>query len=352
MLQKRPRVQQMKLLVAYAVLIMIGKNTAVARADSVLPKSEPATEMQPVALSRIPQYLPAERLNQTLIGEKLSPEIPSEITKALICGEFNLRFKMIVDSDGSVSRIDPLHGPGSEDPKVLAELQRWRFHPRSGPVWTIQQFHYRVILNNGESCEAMRNNMRFLSPRLAGALMLHKGQRSGWPASVPPLKENEMRTVVYRLCVRDNGTVMFVIPIRGFNNIGDKDMIESILNIQYQSLNFQFCTFYFQTYGTDLHNAAEPLNSAKVVPAVLVKKELIEQIDPRLPDVVKAAHKFSVVTGTYKLCIGLDGSIDDLEIISGIPGADEDIMQTLLHWKYRPRIDRMCFVQFLEFHIN
>ena len=97
----------------------------------------------------------------------------------------------------------------------------------------------------------------------------------------------------------------------------------------------------------------KPPPKPKVVPAILIKKDKISSgDDPHLPDVVKAQRRGSVVTGSYKVCISKDGSIGSVDVINSIPGADESITSTLRGWRYKPQNIPICFIQFLEFHIE
>jgi len=71
-----------------------------------------------------------------------------------------------------------------------------------------------------------------------------------------------------------------------------------------------------------------------------------------LPDVVKAQRRGSVVTGSYKVCIGQSGSISSVDVVSGIPGADDSIVSTLRGWRYKPQAIPICFIQFFEFQVE
>jgi hypothetical protein len=90
----------------------------------------------------------------------------------------------------------------------------------------------------------------------------------------------------------------------------------------------------------------------KIVPAILIKKAKISGDDPHLPEVVKAQRVCSVVTGSYRVCIGSEGTISDVSVVQGIPGADAQIADTVKKWRYQPQPVPVCFVQFFEFHID
>lgn len=100
--------------------------------------------------------------------------------------------------------------------------------------------------------------------------------------------------------------------------------------------------------GTD----AGPPPKPKVVPAIMIRKDKIYSADPHLPDVVKSQRHGQVVTGSYKICIAANGTILSVETVAGIPGADENIAQTLRTWRYKPQPIPICFIQFFEFHVE
>src|SRR5688572_8327019 len=56
----------------------------------------------------------------------------------------------------------------------------------------------------------------------------------------------------------------------------------------------------------------------KLVPAVLIKKAKISGDDPHLPEVVKAQRVCTVVTGSYRVCIGSEGTISDVFFVEAI----------------------------------
>ncbi len=97
----------------------------------------------------------------------------------------------------------------------------------------------------------------------------------------------------------------------------------------------------------------KPPPKPKVMPAILIKKDKISSgDDPHLPDVVKAQRRGSVVSGSYKVCIAQSGNISSVDIMQGIPGADDSIVSVLKQWRYKPQAIPVCFIQFLEFHIE
>jgi hypothetical protein len=65
---------------------------------------------------------------------------------------------------------------------------------------------------------------------------------------------------------------------------------------------------------------------------------------------VKAQRRGSgMVMGAYKMCIGLDGSISDVDVVTSIAGADDSIVEVLRTWRYKPQQIPVCFIQNLQF---
>lgn len=104
--------------------------------------------------------------------------------------------------------------------------------------------------------------------------------------------------------------------------------------------------------GTGTGAGAGSTPKPKVVPAILIRKDIMYSADPHLPDVVKAQRRGQTVTGSYKICIAANGTISSVETVMSIPGADENIAQTLHTWRYKPQSIPICFVQFLEFVVQ
>ena len=100
-------------------------------------------------------------------------------------------------------------------------------------------------------------------------------------------------------------------------------------------------------------SAAPAAIKPKVVPAILIRKDkLSANDDPHLPDLVKARYRCGLVTGSYKVCIGTSGEIASVDTVAGIPDADNQIAATILKWRYKPQAIPICFIQFLEYHID
>jgi hypothetical protein len=64
---------------------------------------------------------------------------------------------------------------------------------------------------------------------------------------------------------------------------------------------------------------------------------------PHLPDAVKAKHASGPdLTWMGKVCVQGDGTVDQVSVLSGIPGADDAIVTTLRTWRLRPQVQPIC----------
>ena len=84
----------------------------------------------------------------------------------------------------------------------------------------------------------------------------------------------------------------------------------------------------------------------KNVPPFIIQRDIIAQPKPRLSEVFKQAHRNSgPVTGLYKVCVGTDGHVYAVTAMQPIPGADEEIIETIRDgWLYKPQQVPVCFL--------
>lgn len=97
---------------------------------------------------------------------------------------------------------------------------------------------------------------------------------------------------------------------------------------------------------------SKPPPKPRIVSAIQIRSEKLTGEDPHLPAVVKAEIRKKGggdVMGRYKMCIGLDGAIDDVEVVTSIKGADESILEVLRTWRYKPQTIPKCFIQNLQY---
>jgi protein TonB len=80
--------------------------------------------------------------------------------------------------------------------------------------------------------------------------------------------------------------------------------------------------------------------------------EKIAGADPHLPEFVKNARRGMADTRfVARLCVDRGGSVSRVDVLQGIPGADEPIIRTLRGWQYKPQPVPVCFVGNFVFNI-
>ncbi|MBS2022152.1 MAG: PaxA [Deltaproteobacteria bacterium] len=84
---------------------------------------------------------------------------------------------------------------------------------------------------------------------------------------------------------------------------------------------------------------------AKNVPPFVIARDMIRQPMPRLSEVFKQAHRGETLTGVYKVCVGQDGHVYEVNIIKSVPGADEEIVEGVkADWLYKEQQVPVCFI--------
>ncbi len=88
-------------------------------------------------------------------------------------------------------------------------------------------------------------------------------------------------------------------------------------------------------------SAAKPKN----VPAFVIQRDMLQQTSPKLPEVFKQAHRGQQLAGMYKVCVGLDGKVYQVDVVKSVGGADESIVQGIREgWIYKPQQVPVCFL--------
>jgi protein TonB len=95
-----------------------------------------------------------------------------------------------------------------------------------------------------------------------------------------------------------------------------------------------------------------PVSSPKTVPMFTLMSQKIAAVNPHLSDGFKAQHPHQNVVGTYKVCIGNDGHVNDVTTMNSVAGEDGPIItQMKSTWLYKPQPVPVCFVSRLVFQI-
>ena len=107
------------------------------------------------------------------------------------------------------------------------------------------------------------------------------------------------------------------------------------------------------TVGGVVGGTGAPPPKAKNVPPHTLEQAKLSGEMPHLPDIVKIQRKGTgEATAMVKICIDQSGRVNQVSIIQGIPGADNDIMSTVRTWKYKPQPIPICSMVKFEFFIN
>jgi protein TonB len=95
--------------------------------------------------------------------------------------------------------------------------------------------------------------------------------------------------------------------------------------------------------------AAKPKN---VPPHQLEQAKLAGEM-PHLPDIVKIQRKGTgLAISMVKVCVDQSGSVNQVSIIQGIPGADASIISAVRAWRYKPQPIPICSMVKFEFQID
>jgi hypothetical protein len=96
-----------------------------------------------------------------------------------------------------------------------------------------------------------------------------------------------------------------------------------------------------------------PTQKPRNVAARTLDSQQLNHPDPHLPDIVRAQRRG---TGdarfTAKVCVNNDGRVYQVNVLSGIPGADDAIVGTIRQWTYRPQPVSVCFIQNLIYDLQ
>lgn len=95
---------------------------------------------------------------------------------------------------------------------------------------------------------------------------------------------------------------------------------------------------------------ATPTSTAS--PSAFRKEKLTTGDDPHLPESIGSSRCDSTLVGTYRLCLARDGRVQSVDVLAGIPDADDSIVATLRGWRYRPLPLPLCFEQNLAFRVE
>jgi hypothetical protein len=74
---------------------------------------------------------------------------------------------------------------------------------------------------------------------------------------------------------------------------------------------------------------------------------------PHLPDFVKITRKgLGETPFLARVCVDQAGNVSAVEVMQGIPGADDQIVRTLRGWRYKPQPIPVCFLSRVVFSVQ
>ena len=98
---------------------------------------------------------------------------------------------------------------------------------------------------------------------------------------------------------------------------------------------------------------AAPKAKFKNAPPHMFMNAKISGEDPHLPDAVKVRYaKAGEATGTYKICVDVDGDVVSVEPIQSIADGDATVISTLRSWKFKPLPIGLCSISRFVFTIG
>jgi hypothetical protein len=93
----------------------------------------------------------------------------------------------------------------------------------------------------------------------------------------------------------------------------------------------------------------------KNVNARTLDGQQLSHTEPHLPGLISAQYhsrQQSEARFTGKVCIDNSGKVFQVSVLAGIPGADNDIINTIKSWTYKPQPVSVCFVANLVFSVD
>jgi protein TonB len=93
--------------------------------------------------------------------------------------------------------------------------------------------------------------------------------------------------------------------------------------------------------------------TVKTVPSFVFDRERVSAPDPHLPTALKDQHPHEQMRGLYRICVGTDGRVEQVNVISSIPGADHSIIEQIRDtWRYKPQPVPVCSIRSFVFNIK
>jgi protein TonB len=99
-------------------------------------------------------------------------------------------------------------------------------------------------------------------------------------------------------------------------------------------------------------SAAPP--APKVVASFVLDGQRVSFPDPHLPEnVVMTLQPGQALLGTYRICVGTDGRVTSVSVVSSVAGADAKVMEDIKKtWVYKPQPLPVCTIRNFRFVVK
>jgi hypothetical protein len=151
-----------------------------------------------------------------------------------------------------------------------------------------------------------------------------------------------------KFCVEPSGRIVDVkLELPGGISNGEEENIKILGIIEQWSFapiaaRTCFKARWIFTAGDNPGDAkAEAPRKIKTIAHELDPSEVLYKVDPSLPPQARKGRGEKVFFA--KICVGRDGRVFRVEVLQGIPGADEEMKNTILQWRYKPQPVDICF---------
>jgi hypothetical protein len=102
---------------------------------------------------------------------------------------------------------------------------------------------------------------------------------------------------------------------------------------------------------TTVASSLPPQRPRNVI-ASLLESQQIYHPEPQLPAVIHSQRRGTDPRFIGRVCVNNEGKVFSVNVLSGIPGADEEIVKTIRQWTYKPQAMAVCFVANIVFDLQ
>jgi hypothetical protein len=190
----------------------------------------------------------------------------------------------------------------------------------------------------------------------------HAAQRDTPGQPYTPASE-QARTAFYKACVDPSGNVISVTVLQTIRDHEDVVAKGSdwVRGKKFRAQPTPYCAMVRLVFDPNLELPTPPPTRAPTPPAADVdasapppplkaKNVPPHEFDaqglwmpmPVLPDLVKIAHRGETLVWTGKVCVGVDGIVNQVSILGSIKGADDWIIGAVQNWELRPQARPIC----------